>query len=120
MQDFLDFRIRRFDWLLIAGTLKLELEDPYGLNSSVLEFSNVLGWHLDDVAEGCTISSLTEIEGSAYLEEDRSYIQAMRQGYYSRAVGAAQRGEARVWSLKSSYGLRGYIIAKNVRELSNP
>ena len=117
-QEFHDYKIQRFDWRLSERILNLELEGPLINEKPGIQFVGVFGWHLDDAAEGCTVFSLKEIEADRYLAEDQRYIQSMKNGCFSNVVDAVQSGEGRIWSLKSSYGMCGYIVAKDCRETS--
>ena len=116
MTVFHDYKLHRFDWHLSDQILRLELQEPLSEKTHVVEFSGVSGWHLDDAAEGCIVFSLTEIDTETYLNEDARYVRAMQRRCYSTVVDELRNHGARVWSLEASYGLYGYIIARDINE----
>jgi len=117
VNTFHDYTIERFDWHIESRVLGLEFATPAKYGTCRAEFLGVLGWHIDDAVNGCIVSSLIEIKAHEYLAEDEDYIQSRLHECYTVAVDAVRQGNGRVWRIESSYGLSGYIIAEDLREL---
>lgn len=96
--------------------LRLGLAKPNSTDPVYIQFDGVYGWHLDDAVSGCIVSRLAELKSDEYLNLDSEYIEAMQGQCFTTVVDAVRSGDARVWQLDSSYGLFGFIIAKELHE----